>query len=113
MAVLQEDDGGGGGGGDKGGDADDGGGLFASVISNATSPLRLNASDLLTAANATATDGEDPTFPLGGTVVDDSSDGTGAVCVNRTIAPTPTNLDEIPPKEIIIVILMLSLWYAK
>ncbi len=33
-------------------------------------------------------------------------------CVNSTIiaAPEPTDLSEIPAKEIIIVILMLSLW---
>ena len=35
------------------------------------------------------------------------------VCVNGTgipVAPAPTNLSEIPAKEIIIVLLMLSLW---
>ena len=35
------------------------------------------------------------------------------VCVNGTgipVAPAPTNLSEIPAKEVIIVVLMLSLW---
>ena len=35
------------------------------------------------------------------------------VCVNGTgvaVAPSPTNLSEIPTKEVIIVLLMLSLW---
>ena len=35
------------------------------------------------------------------------------VCVNGTgvpVAPSPTNLSEIPAKEVIIVVLMLSLW---
>ena len=36
------------------------------------------------------------------------------VCVNGTgvpVAPVPTNLSEIPAKEVIIVMLMLSLWF--
>jgi hypothetical protein len=32
------------------------------------------------------------------------------VCLNRTLVPNPTDLSDIPAKEIIIVIMMLSLW---
>jgi hypothetical protein len=32
------------------------------------------------------------------------------VCLNKTLVPNPTDLSEIPCKEIIIVIFMLSLW---
>jgi hypothetical protein len=48
-------------------------------------------------------DSEHPYHPR---VTTDSS----VVCLNRTLVPNPTDLGEIPAKEIIIVIMMLSLW---
>ena len=33
------------------------------------------------------------------------------VCVNRTLVPNPTDIGDIPAKEVIIVLLMLSLWF--
>ena len=86
-------------------------GVFDSITNN---NVRSNYSELITNfTNISTTSEKSESVYTPHSISNITSYAGPTVCVNGTgipVAPAPTNLSEIPAKEIIIVLLMLSLW---